>query len=195
MSVRVSSDETGAQQRPCRKHHGVRCMAPGCCNPLSRQYNVKKRLCTTHMKVGAQQPTAPGDAAAAGRTLMCAAVSTAAAAAATQAEAVQRRGYGEQMFRFCQQCGKLELLARFEGTKRCAAAECAADAAASHGWLINHSSHLNTQELRLRAAAQACKRALAQRTALGRRRRGAADSWIARRQQHATEPRPLAAAA
>jgi hypothetical protein len=35
-----------------------------------------------------------------------------------QAEAVQCEGQGDSLFRFCQQCGKLELLSRFEGNKR-----------------------------------------------------------------------------
>jgi hypothetical protein len=35
-----------------------------------------------------------------------------------QADAVQVEGCGEQLFRFCQQCGKLELLAKFAGPRR-----------------------------------------------------------------------------
>ncbi|WIA32766.1 hypothetical protein OEZ86_005950 [Tetradesmus obliquus] len=35
-----------------------------------------------------------------------------------KADAVQVEGCGQQLFRFCQQCGKLEDLARFAGTRR-----------------------------------------------------------------------------
>lgn len=50
-----SSDKTGAQPCASKQQSNVRCIVPSCCNPLSRPYNLKKRLCTLHMKVGAQQ--------------------------------------------------------------------------------------------------------------------------------------------
>jgi hypothetical protein len=35
-----------------------------------------------------------------------------------RADAVKVTGQGDSLFRFCQQCGKLELLSRFECNKR-----------------------------------------------------------------------------